>query len=1267
MAPRKLGPPKDSPEDMAARREAGAGTVEPVVAAATVVVPDAPSGKMYGRKVDVGTRSATMVASAARININDRRAVATTARRRQGWQTEAWDTHDEVGEIGYATSFIANLMSKLRLYPACKPTHDSMPIPIDSDDSTFPAQYRQIAIDTLSRLKSGQGGQSAILRELSQNLEVAGEAYLHGHGETTELDSDEQDAAALPDWLTAQDPNYVPEMPSPETVEDWQIRSVDELTVHGDQFVLRRGPGSGTGTPIPDTDLVIRIWERHPRFSEMATCAMRRVLAEAEAVLLLSREIRATAKSRLSNGILLMPTELSFGAPDPTTDQSDGEAPADPFDNDLAEGMITPISEEGAASSVVPLVVRGTAEHLAAVRHILLERPLDAELGARIEQRILRIARGLNMPVEVTTGMMATTFANASQIKQSEYEDHIEPRAILVVDALTAAYYQWALVAAGVPEAIAETTFVWFDPDAIIVKPDQSESALTAFEAGAISSQALRKYLGFSEDDAPDPAELLQRLLLKGGRMDPTIEGQLLKLTGLAPAGLQVAAPASGVLGELDPVSAMPIPGVNPDAPPPVHILPGQAPSAPNTPPEPKATDTTPDQPPPAKKPSAAPVAAAGTPNQWAKLGPRLTAIDRDTRTRIIATLDSAMRSALDRAGNKIRAKTQREKGGQMSPARAAVDALPASEVAGRLGADAVHAAGMTDEELIAGAFTAAVDLAAQRMDIAYTAATKTIAAVTGPIPPGQLAQLDRDHAANVDQARTWLLENLHALAAARLYSPQGTIIPAGEHDGTVLIPAGLVRAAMAVAGGTRPTGGTIVAGAWVDAAGPVTDGNGGPVGGIGTGSSLMGAIASMGGSTEGWLWEWGGATRDPFQPHLDLDGKVVASLDGDEFKNTTGFPPLTSYFPGDHQGCQCDVSPVLVNTEGQTRTQTPDDLVTEAPDMGAVYVPSTASPSDYADQLGYERLTGEPTEEDVARALSELPAVRTEIQQAAAQIAESYNRSLDGYGIGRGSIVNPKPMRPQPDWYTSLSNEEKTRLRQSGWFAANEDSATAVGYDEVAEKMRAFGWSGDQTSGDPMTVWVEQTRIADGAQALANGRGISADRYGGLDLNHLIDTPYDIDRIFVPPAGSHTTGKDLVNGVKVAPTDAVKAERKAAADDQWKANRMEAARNIAEVRANEAADAAYQTLGTPIGGPAPWEMTEADYVAETARVEAAVRGISPIGEDAWGDVEYSPEDNVNLARITTLIPDGIDPEGTMSLDELYQTILQVARNAGLV
>ncbi|MGH9095690.1 MAG: hypothetical protein ACRDXE_11060, partial [Acidimicrobiales bacterium] len=250
----------DTPAERRARGDAGAG---PAVAddddmEVVDASPDDGTGivaSSYGRR-DGANQHNALVASAARLNLNDRRAIETTRARRQAWQSEAWDYYDEIGEIGYTLGFLSNLMSKLRLYPAVRPDPDSSPVPVDHEDAKVTPETALLAVQTLARLRSAQGGQSAILREMSLNLEVTGECYLHGHEDKPEYDEDSQPGPTTPpappgpDGAEERDVNL-------EAVEDWQIRSVDELTVIGDQFVLRRGPGAKVGTPIPESDLVV--------------------------------------------------------------------------------------------------------------------------------------------------------------------------------------------------------------------------------------------------------------------------------------------------------------------------------------------------------------------------------------------------------------------------------------------------------------------------------------------------------------------------------------------------------------------------------------------------------------------------------------------------------------------------------------------------------------------------------------------------------------------------------------------------------------------------------------------------------------------------------------------------------------------------------------------------------------------------------------------------------------------------------------------------
>ncbi|MDV7400019.1 hypothetical protein RZS08_51865, partial [Arthrospira platensis SPKY1] len=75
---------------------------------------------------------------------------------------------------------------------------------------------------------------------------------------------------------------------------------------------------------------------------------------------MISRMIRATARSRLSAGILAMPDEITF--PARSGDEDEALTDGDRFDRDLIDAMTTAVQDEGSASAVVPLTVRAAGE-----------------------------------------------------------------------------------------------------------------------------------------------------------------------------------------------------------------------------------------------------------------------------------------------------------------------------------------------------------------------------------------------------------------------------------------------------------------------------------------------------------------------------------------------------------------------------------------------------------------------------------------------------------------------------------------------------------------------------------------------------------------------------------------------------------------------------------------------------------------------------------------------------------------------------------------
>ncbi len=868
---------RDTPSQKKKRDEASgaAGDAEQVPSTEVeVLTSSAGARRVYGRRRAADEHHGAMVASAARIDLHDRKAIENTRRRRQAWQTEAWDYYDEVGESGFTVDFGGNLMSKVRLFAAWRPNPKDAPVPVDDEESGVDPTTAKICVEALERLRSSEGGQSALVREMTLNFDVAGECYLHGHE----------------DPLTAE--------------EDWQIRSVDELVVTGDSFALRTAIGTNVTEPLPKDDLVVRLWQRHPRFSQLATCAMRRCLGEAEALLLLSREIRATSKSRLSAGLLLIPSEISFGPTDPTRTSQDGEGPDDPFEESLTEALTTPIQQEGSAAAVVPLIIRAPADLLVNIRHIDLQKSLDPTLDARIEGRILRIARALNFPVETTTGLQATTFANAATVKRSEWDAHGEPRAVLMCDALTAGYFQPAIEEAGIPAEQVRDFFIWFDPSDAISAPDPVDHVEQAHKDGIISDETRRRVQGYSEADAPGDDELLRRLLWNAPRMDPFILAQILKLTGLVP-DLKVPAPQGGVLADDGTVT-----GLSPSVPAGAPVASALARAL--------------------ARPALA--AASGRPRKAVALGQRLTEIDRDLRLRVHAAAEAAMQRALERAGNRVKSKAgYNRRTGDYSTVRRIADGVAPCRVAAAVGPTLVAAIGLSDDQLLSDSFSGLAADFGTWVDMAQQQAIAAVEQAVGPLDQAIKEALATNQATALEAAQAQLGRNMIDLAAARLYSPTGGLVQ-GEGDPSALVPMSLVRGALGTAGGDNPQGGVSPG----EATAPLTsDLGGGPVAGVAAGPDMMEAVQGAGGGVDGYTWDYGGAVRTPFPPHMDLDGVEFVAFDDPVLENQEGFPDLPYYMPGDHEGCVCDVVPTIVFAGQEGAAEVPAGQAEEAAPTG--------------------------------------------------------------------------------------------------------------------------------------------------------------------------------------------------------------------------------------------------------------------------------------------------------------------------------------------
>lgn len=455
-----------------------------------------------------------LTAAAAKVDLSSKTQIESLRRRRQGdaWQTEAWEYYDLVGELKFSANLIAAVTSRVRLYPG-----------YISDDSLIPADLRKIDVEgidddikkaanqALRLLDTGNGGIGGLLKDAALNMFVAGECYL------------------------VQQPKTFSQ------AEQWQVRSVDEIVASGDTknsglFIKpRRNARKEDLIKLPKSAFMGRIWNTHPRYSDEADSSVRGVLELLDELLLLNKSSRKTLKSRLNAGLLYIPDEMSNvsqsdGDVDDSTDSyaEDSDDNSDSFEEEFIAAATNPIADEGSASAVVPLIVRGPKELGEYIKHITFDQTFDPQHVEREKRVMDRILAALDLPKDIVAGIGDSKYANAMVIEEAMYKSHVEPLILLLVDALTVVFYRPVLLAMGYPQEIVSNMVIWYDPSAITTKPSKAEAATIGYDKMLLSGEAWRKHTGFQETDKPDNLEIAQRIAIDRGLIsEPVMEALL--------------------------------------------------------------------------------------------------------------------------------------------------------------------------------------------------------------------------------------------------------------------------------------------------------------------------------------------------------------------------------------------------------------------------------------------------------------------------------------------------------------------------------------------------------------------------------------------------------------------------------------------------------------------------------------------------------------------------------------------------------------------
>jgi hypothetical protein len=492
-------------------------------------------------------------------------------------------------------------------------------------------------------------------------------------------------------------------------------------------------------------------------------------------------------------------------------------------------------------------------------------------------------------------------------VSDETFRHHIEPQVIKQVDCMSAGYLRVWLTAAGIPKYWVDRICVWYDPVDLISKPDPMANAVLLHDRFAISNEALRDAGGFKESDQPGALEIEFRMLQKTRTFPPNM--------------------VEAIFHKVDPELAFPpintsgtIPGIGPQGEIPAEAPQPAAPAAPALPPSaPLPASPAPALPPEASAtpPMTAPTEAFATPPNptHVRLSRKLTEIDSQLRARIQVAACAAMTRLLDKAGAKLRTRAADRKF-KDSEVKTLVAGQPDNRlVASTIGPALVASLGFTTApELLSADWS---ELKAQFM--AWTEAAQKqalrvamqLAGITTEDESYQAADL----ALSSSVAPAWEVMEaaLNALAEKVLYTPDGDLDPGAAFDPNSVVPMGVVRNALTIAGGTPPPDNVVDVSQPVDVG---TDPAGAMVsvnvpGQIGNGDAISTLLDDSGMQVVTYEWIHGSGGQHSFEPHEDLDGVPFANFDDDVLLNPGDWPDVSHFSPGDHFSCTCDAASI--------------------------------------------------------------------------------------------------------------------------------------------------------------------------------------------------------------------------------------------------------------------------------------------------------------------------------------------------------------------
>jgi len=319
-------------------------------------------------------------------------------------------------------------------------------------------------------------------------------------------------------------------------VEQWEILSPSRVTINSDESYTIDGKHFGKNDAV-----VLRIWRPHPVVKNQATSPSRAALPILSEIERLTMHVAAQVDSRLASaGILFLPNQMAFAVKNEDGVTITGNA--DAFVEVLQDVMGRAINNREDASALVPIVVTADGEIIDNVSHMQFWSELDNHAIELRTEAIRRLALSMDMPPEILTGTGDTNHWSSWSIDESSIKSHTEPLLNRIADDLATGYLRPILMEGGgedneipmSPED-ARSYGIGVDTAEMRLRPNRSAEALELWDRGVLKAETLAVETGFKPGDIQDKAEHQRWFLDKvaSGQTTPEIVEAALRALGV--------------------------------------------------------------------------------------------------------------------------------------------------------------------------------------------------------------------------------------------------------------------------------------------------------------------------------------------------------------------------------------------------------------------------------------------------------------------------------------------------------------------------------------------------------------------------------------------------------------------------------------------------------------------------------------------------------------------------------------------------------------